>query len=151
MLFGGHTTEAAWTEARSSFVHGNFAATVLLCQALVENLLAAFLHDGLLMDDLPPRVRFEETLNRCRARNLITEEDGRDLKRLMALRNPLCHFRPVSDSQSLDGRALASGLHAQTIIERDAAFAIISVVRILAKPSFAIGSGLTVVDTSMCM
>jgi hypothetical protein len=41
MLFGGHVTYNAWIEARSSFVHGNYVATVLLCQSLVENLLAA--------------------------------------------------------------------------------------------------------------
>jgi hypothetical protein len=38
MLFGGAATFSAWTEARSSFVHGNFAATILLCQSLIENL-----------------------------------------------------------------------------------------------------------------
>jgi len=48
MLFGGHVTYNAWIEARSSFVHGNYVATVLLCQSLIENLLAAFLHGGLL-------------------------------------------------------------------------------------------------------
>lgn len=48
MLFGGETALAAWHEARSSFVHGNFTATVLLCQGLVENLLAAFLRAGLM-------------------------------------------------------------------------------------------------------
>jgi len=58
MIFGGHAAHHAWIEARSSFVHGNYAATVLLCQSLVENLLAAFLHAGLLMDDLPDRMLF---------------------------------------------------------------------------------------------
>jgi hypothetical protein len=40
MLFGGQITHNAWVEARSSFVHGNYVATVLLCQTLIENLLA---------------------------------------------------------------------------------------------------------------
>src|SRR4051812_37357556 len=53
MLFGGQMTYNAWVEARSSFVHGNYVATVLLCQSLIENLLAAFLHGGL-MSELPP-------------------------------------------------------------------------------------------------
>ena len=61
MLFGGAATFNAWTEACSSFVHGNFAATILLCQSLVENLLAAFLHTGLMMEDLPTRIAFKET------------------------------------------------------------------------------------------
>lgn len=49
-------------------MHGNFAATVLLCQGLVEHLLAAYLHAGLLIDDIPDRIPFRETLRRCRER-----------------------------------------------------------------------------------
>jgi hypothetical protein len=45
MIFGGHAAHHAWIEARASFVHGNFAATVFLCQGLVEHLLAAYLLD----------------------------------------------------------------------------------------------------------
>lgn len=55
MLFGGYAALSAWSEARSSFVNGNYVATILLCQSLIENLLAAFLHTGLMLDDLPPR------------------------------------------------------------------------------------------------
>lgn len=47
MIFGGQAAYHTWSEARSSFVHGNYAATLLLCQSIVENLLAAFLHAGL--------------------------------------------------------------------------------------------------------
>ena len=75
MLFGGVTTFNAWAEARSSFVHGNFAAAMLLCQSLVENLLAAFLHAGLMMEDLPPRTAFRDTLMRCQDRNLVSGQD----------------------------------------------------------------------------
>lgn len=42
MTFGGQAAHFVWIEARSSFVHGNFAATIQLCQGLVEHLLAAF-------------------------------------------------------------------------------------------------------------
>ena len=41
---GGQSAYLAWIEARSSFVHGNFVATIQLCQGLLEHLLAAFLH-----------------------------------------------------------------------------------------------------------
>jgi hypothetical protein len=51
---GGQSAYLAWSEARSSFVHGNFVATIQLCQGLLEHLLAAFLHLG---DDLPPAFR----------------------------------------------------------------------------------------------
>jgi hypothetical protein len=139
MLFGGSVTFSAWTEARSSFVHGNYLATVLLCQSLIENLLAAFLHGGLMMDDLPPRVTFMETLNRCRERKLITEQDADDLERLMSLRNPLTHFRTLGDAQNLDCRAMTDGLPSEALIQRDAWFAIDLAVRMLAKPGFRLG------------
>ncbi|HKY80806.1 MAG TPA: hypothetical protein VJM09_04960, partial [Sphingobium sp.] len=40
MLPGAYTTGAAWREARTSFVQGNFVATVMLCQGLAEHVLA---------------------------------------------------------------------------------------------------------------
>jgi hypothetical protein len=139
MFFGGSAPFRTWTEARSSFVHGNFAATILLCQSLVENLLAAFLHDALLMDDLPPRIAFRDTLMRCQDRKLISVQDSSDLERLMSLRNPLSHFRTLGDGQNLDRRAIDAGLRSEDLIERDAWFAIGVAVRILAKPQFRLG------------
>jgi hypothetical protein len=57
-LIFGTVAALAWGEARSSFVNGNFVATVLLCQSMVEQLLASFLSSGLESDDLPRRVTF---------------------------------------------------------------------------------------------
>src|SRR5579872_6704128 len=62
MLSGGETTFAAWREAQWSFIHGNFTATVMLCQALAEHLLAAFLHEILSEEKFPTRISFAETL-----------------------------------------------------------------------------------------
>jgi hypothetical protein len=139
MLFGGAATFSAWTEARASFVHGNFAATILLCQSLVENLLAAFLHGGLMMDDLPARITFRDTLKRCQDRKLITGQDSGDLERLMSLRNPLSHFRTVADDQNIDRRAITAGIRSEALIEQDAWFAIGIAVRMLAMPQFRLG------------
>lgn len=58
MIFGGSPAWHAWVEARSSFVHGNFVATVLLCQGLMKQLLAAYLHARLLIEDLPEKIKF---------------------------------------------------------------------------------------------
>lgn len=37
MIFGGHAAYHAWVEARSSFVHGNYVATILLCRGSWSN------------------------------------------------------------------------------------------------------------------
>jgi hypothetical protein len=139
MIFGGHAAYHAWVEARSSFVHGNFVATVLLCQGLVENLLAAYLHAGLLIDDVPERIKFADTLRRCREREVISDADVADLRRMMDLRNPLPHFRHVHDEGHLDRRSVDERTSATDLLRRDAIFAIGVAVRILAKPAFRLG------------
>jgi hypothetical protein len=65
MLPGGETAFAARTEARTSFVHGNYIATVMLCQGLAEHMLAARLTPGLSERGLPKRIQFNETLELC--------------------------------------------------------------------------------------
>ncbi|POR49336.1 hypothetical protein [Bosea psychrotolerans] len=135
MIYGGHIAYNAWAEARSSFVHGNYVATVLLCQSLTENLLAAFLEGGF-TDRLPERVKFDETLRRCQAQGLLDDQDIADLKQLASLRNPLTHFRHIDDSHNLDRRSIATGQPAGELLGRDAWFAISLAVRMLAKPPF---------------
>lgn len=136
MLPGGETTYAAWTEARTSYVHGNFMATVLLAQGLVEHLLAAHLSIGLNAEELPERISFQETLKRCRAHGVITEKDAADLRRLMNLRNPLSHFRSVEDPSNLSRRVISDQLSADEYLRRDATFAIGLAVRLLALDAF---------------
>jgi hypothetical protein len=139
MLFGGEITDAAWREAQWSFIHGNFAATVMLCQGLAEHLLASFLNSGLLIENLPKRISFAETLRRCLERKVISERDATDFKKLMDLRNPLSHFRDVNDEGSLSRRVLSTLIHAQEHLRGDATFAIGLAIRILALPAFRLG------------
>lgn len=140
MLFGGEVTYAAWREARWCFVHGNFTATVMLCQGLIEHLLAAFLHGGLLVDDLPRRISFAETLRLCEERQVISAQDAQDLRRLMDLRNPLSHFRHIDDPASLSGRVLDTMVSADYHLRQDATLAIGLAVRMLALPAFRLGN-----------
>lgn len=139
MIFGGHAAYHAWVEARSSFVHGNFVATILLCQGLVEHLLAAYLHAGLLIDNLPERIQFADTLRRCQEREVISDGDVTDLRRMMALRNPLSHFRHVDDGSNLDRRSIDESTSAEELLRRDAVFSIGLSVRMLAMPAFRLG------------
>lgn len=138
MIFGPAAI-LAWGEARSSFVNGNFVATVLLCQSMVEQLLASFLHGGLMADDLPRRIGFKGTLKRCQDRNLLSDQDSKDLNKLMGLRNPLSHYRHVDDGSSLDRRSIDGREPIETLIQRDAEFAIGLATRILAKTPFRLG------------
>jgi len=139
MLPGGETTYAAWVEARSSFIHGNFVATVMLCQGLAEHVLASHLSLELDAEPLPPRIAFKETLARCLTKGVIVEDDAEALRRLMALRNPLAHFRGIDDPANLSRRAIDSRQSAQSHLFTDASFAIATAVRILSLPEFRLG------------
>lgn len=139
IITGGETSIAHWGEARSSFVHGNFAATVLLAQGLAEHLLASYLSIGIEAEPLPERISFRETLRRCRARNVVSEKDESDLHRLMSLRNPLSHYRSINDPVNLSRRAMTDRISATEHLGRDATFAISMAVRLLSLPAFRIG------------
>jgi len=111
-------------------------ATILLCQGLVEHLLAAYLHAGLLVDDIPDRIQFADTLRRCRDREVISDDDVTDLRRMMALRNPLLHFRHVDDGSNLDRRSIDESRSADDLLRHDAIFSIGLAVRMLSRPAF---------------
>jgi len=136
MLPGGETALATWMEARSSFVHGNFVATVILCQGLAEHLLAAHLSLELDGKGLPARISFQETLDRSLSREVITSEDAVNLRRLAALRNPLSHYRSIEDISNLSRRAVDSRQRADVHLLSDATFAISVAVRLLSLPPF---------------
>ena len=140
MIPGGETAYAAWIEARSSFVHGNFVATVMLCQGLAEHMLAAHLSLGLGGDELPTRIGFRDTLSRCLERGVIGETDAHDLRKLMALRNPLSHYRSIDDPSNLSRRTIETQVPAEQHLLDDATFAISMAVRLLALPAFRLGS-----------
>jgi hypothetical protein len=139
MMFGGETGYAAWREARWCFIHGNFMATILLCQALAEHTLAGFLHAGGVSGKLPPRISFSDTLNRCCDHRVLSARDAEDLRRLMNLRNPLSHFRDLDDPGNLSRRAIGMDMHANDALKQDACFAIGAATRLLALPQFRVG------------
>lgn len=136
MMPGGETAYAVWNEARTSFIHGNYAATVMLSQGLAEHLLAAQLALELGGEELPTRIAFQETIRRCSDRNIISNRDIGDLQRLMNLRNPLSHYRDINDPSNLSRRALDTMQPAMSHLFSDASFAISMAVRLLALPAF---------------
>lgn len=138
MIFGGYPAGLAYGEARSSFVNGNFLATVVLCQSLAEHLLAALLNAAL-PDSVPNKVQFRDTLKKCKEHGLLTDQDIADLTRLSELRNPVTHFRHLDDTSHVARRAINADEPVNTLLEGDAYFAIALAVRILAKAPFRIG------------
>ncbi|KFX63359.1 hypothetical protein KBK24_0116645 [Burkholderia sp. K24] len=139
MMPGGETALAAWTEARSSFVHGNFVATIMLCQGLAEHVLAAHLLLGLDGERLPDRVSFVHSLTRCVEKEVIAEQDADDLRRLMKMRNPLTHYRSIDDPSNLSRRVVDTQQPAEAHLLTDATFAMSMAIRLLSLPVFRLG------------
>ncbi|MBX3447889.1 MAG: hypothetical protein KF765_14150 [Parvibaculaceae bacterium] len=139
ILPGGETAFAAWSEARTSFIHGNYVATVLLCQGLAEHLLAAHLTMGLNAEQLPERIQFPETLRRCVEKNIIPQNIADDLHNLMKMRNPLSHYRDINDPYNLSRRVLDTMVPVESHLRADASFAISMAIRLLALPAFNLG------------
>lgn len=137
MIFGGHAASLAYGEARSSFVNGNFIATIFLCQCLVEHVLASFLHAGRLKE-LPRKVHFSETLRHCKERGFLSNQEEREVIRLSSLRNPLMHFQHFNEPSNLTRRSVDSGELVDELLERDAYFAMGVAVQMLAKGPFRV-------------
>jgi hypothetical protein len=140
MLPGGQVALAAWTEARTNFVHGNYVATVLLCQSLAEQVLAAHLSMALESVELPSRISFHETLRRCVANQVLSVKDSEDLRHLMELRNPLSHYRNFDDPSNLSRRSIETRSPEQQQLLEDATFGISVAFRLLALPAFRLGA-----------
>lgn len=138
-MIPGEVAFSAWLEARSSFVNGNYVATVMLCQGLAEQMLASHLTLRLDAPPLPEKIGFRETLRRCLEQGVIEQSVAGQLEQLMELRNPLSHFRSVDDPESLSRRALDSKMPIHATLLRDATFAIGVAVELLASPEFRLG------------
>ena len=139
MIPGGESAYTAWVEARSSFVSCNYIATIMLCQGLAEHVLAANLTAQLDAPDIPPWVKFERTLKLAVERHTIDADLAADLKKLMKLRNPLSHYKPIAHPENISMRAVNSQVPAHVLLLQDATFAIDVAVRILSQPDFRLG------------
>jgi len=136
LLFGGVATVLAYEEARSSFVHGNFAATILLTQMLLEHLLSGYA--SMAGEQLGRKPEFKDTLSRCEKRGLLSTGEVADIRKLIALRNPLLHYRDTDDADHLMRRSIREGQVASDFCEDDARFAITLITRFLGKRPFAV-------------
>lgn len=135
-MIPGEVAYYAWFEARTSFVNGNFVATVMLCQGLAEQMLATHLTLSLQASELPKKISFHDTLDRCVNQGVINSSLAGQLKKLMGLRNPLSHYRSIDDPESLSMRALESQAPAHVTLLGDAIFAIGVAIDLLALPDF---------------
>ena len=110
-------TSGAMQEARSSYVHGNFIATLVLALAYVEHVI----NDAL--PPLPPDTwgpKMAGAIKQAREAQLFPDDllDGAAV--LNDFRNPFMHRRDQDDPDTISQRVRSRKSHPRTILEHDA-------------------------------
>ncbi|MGR4871853.1 hypothetical protein ACIPRI_23645 [Variovorax sp. LARHSF232] len=110
-------TTGVMQEARSSYVQGNFIATLVLALAYVEHVI----NDAL--PPLPPdkwAPKMATAIKQARDAGLFTEDllDGAAV--LNDFRNPFMHRRDENDPDTIGQRVRSRKSHPRTILEHDA-------------------------------
>jgi len=141
MIPGGHVSYFAYTEARSCFVAGNYLSSVLASQCFVENLLGAQLaidetvrpihgQAQLASGPVSRRPQLKELLAKGVEGEVISPKQAEKIEQLATIRNPLVHSRSIDDPSHLDRRVLDQRVHAHSILEADARFALVTIVEL---------------------
>jgi len=131
MLTGGLNAALAISELQSSFLNGNFMATILLCQVFVESSLGgSFAFSG---DEEAMLKGFKYLIDRSVAEKRISQALGERLQNLREdVRNAYGHPRPFSNGRKgLLDRVGERGLRLEKLAETDAREAIQVVVDFL--------------------
>ncbi len=110
-------TSEVMDEACSSFIHGNFVATLVLALAYVEHVI----NDEL--PPLPPKKRAPtmiDAIKQARAGGLFPDDllDGATV--LTDFRNPFMHRRDSADPDTIGQRVRHRKSHPRAILEQDA-------------------------------
>lgn len=110
-------TSGVMQEARSSFVNGNFIATLVLALAYVEHVI----NDAL--PPLPPKKKsptMTAAINQAREAGLFNEDLLIGATVLNDFRNPFVHRRHESDQDTISQRVSSRKSHPKSIMEQDA-------------------------------
>jgi hypothetical protein len=149
VLTGGFGAAMAIDELRSSFLNGNYMATILCCQTFIEHSLAGgYALNG---QDALVEIGFRNLIDRSLADGRLSAGLATSLHDLREMRNPYIHPRIAPNRQSLLDRVVAtaremdprpkrnSGEPMRFMAERDARAAIQTVVDYLRHgcPSWA--------------
>lgn len=121
-------------EAKYCFVYGQYLATIMLGFSFIERTIAALFYESGRND-----------LQRASARTLLQEAHGSgwlpdtDFERLNEARerrNPIVHFRPPLEEDTIEYRMISENELAYEVIEADARAVMIAVMRLLSRHTY---------------
>jgi hypothetical protein len=118
-------------EMRYCFAYGQFIATVVLGTAyIVRTLAAKFFAAG--RTELE-REGIGALIREARKRNVLTENEAKEIDRIRLSRNPVAHFRRPGADDSIQTRSLQGSKHEYEILEREARAVIRAAIKVLGK------------------
>lgn len=128
-------SHAVFTEARSTYVNGDFASVLMVAQAYVEHRLQGYLSSQ--GQSKVANSGLARMLEYCRQHELLGAFILKGLDHLRLIRNPFTHLRPFDDPHSLAQRTLEQRMHPADLMEREAyrAFALMLTVAVSRLPN----------------
>lgn len=125
---------AVFTEARSTYVNGDFASVLMVAQAFVEHRLQSYLEGQ--GQAKVAKGGLAKILEHCEQHGLLDAVILKGLDRLRRVRNPFTHLRPFDDPHTLTQRSLQMRLHPAELMEDEAfrAFSLMLTIAVIRFP-----------------
>lgn len=136
LLFrGGPISYRAFEEARLCFLHGQFIATTLLSQVVLEHMLAGLFHSAG-RDDLKGS-GFKRLMKEAVKERIISAEEHDAFERIRQRRNPVVHYRDPMNQENIMYRAMREDTTIRQVLEDDARTALYTIFNLLNRHPFA--------------
>jgi hypothetical protein len=136
LLFpGGFVPVQAFEEARWCYVNGQFIGCVLLCQIVLEHILAGLFY--LMGKDRVAGAGFGNICAEAERERFITAEERKLFDGIRVKRNPYVHPRRMDRADRIERRMIVEETDFEEIVVKDARLAIGAVFRLLKRHPFA--------------
>jgi hypothetical protein len=127
----GTLSEILFKEILSSFVAGQFIATIILGFSLIERTVAGRLA---FVGDKAESAKSEHLLSNALERKWLGKEEYEQLDELRkSVRNPIVHFRDYLNNSRPESRAAMSARTTEQLLEADAKRILEATIRLLQK------------------
>lgn len=131
IFHGGSITKYLFEETRYCFIYAQFLATIVLGFSFIEHTLTAlFYASG--RDDLE-RANISKILSEANKMGWLSDEEYQQLLKAKKIRNPVTHFRKPLNQETKDFRSILENKHQYKIIEEDAKYVLMVMLKLLDK------------------
>jgi len=134
LIPGGFVPSRALEEAKWCFVNGQFLACILVCQVMLEGVLAG--QYGLIGNDKAKEDGFKRLCDKGLAEGLISSLEHEAFTVLRQLRNSYTHPRNMDDPERIERRMMTEQRAVEEILEEDARHALLAALRLTQRYPF---------------